>query len=67
MERQPGAAVILAVVEADQQNLIPLLFREVVPAMFRLELDPRGFTADVLVDEIAGDQIVVPPRRGVWA
>jgi hypothetical protein len=50
MERQARPAVILAVMDTNQQNLIALLFREIVPAMLRLVFDPGGFPAHILID-----------------
>jgi hypothetical protein len=40
-ETTPGSTVVVAVMDPAQQNLVSLLFREVIPAMLRLELDPR--------------------------
>ena len=57
VERQPGAAVIGAVVYPDEQNLIGLHVREIVPAVCRVVRNPRGLPPHMGVDEIAGDQI----------
>src|ERR1700730_10925490 len=59
VERQPGAAVIGAVVHSDEQHLVGLHVREIVPAVCRVVRNPRGLAAHMGVDEFAGDQIVV--------
>src|SRR5436305_15220066 len=59
VERQPGATVIGAVMHPNEQHLVGLHVREIVPAVRRVVSDPRGFAAHMGVDEITGDQIVV--------
>src|SRR6267143_3953736 len=59
VERQPGAAVIGTVVHPNEQHLVGLHVREIVPAVRRVVGDPRGLAAHMSVDEVAGDQIVV--------
>jgi hypothetical protein len=45
--------------DADQDRLFGLLLGEVIPPVSRLELDRRCFATDVLIDQVAGDQIIV--------
>jgi hypothetical protein len=55
MERKPGASVIGAVVDANQDYFVGLLLREVIPPMPRLELDRRCFATDMPINQIAGN------------
>src|SRR5258708_7257604 len=59
VERQAGTAVVGTVVHPDEQHLVGLHFREIIPAVRWVMRDPRGLTAHMGVDEIAGDQVVV--------
>jgi hypothetical protein len=59
VEGEPGAAVVGAVVDADQDRFVGLHLREVEPAMAGIVLDGRGLAANMRVDEIARDRVVV--------
>src|SRR5215469_2818265 len=63
MEQEPRPAVISAVVHPDEQHLVGLLLRKIIPTVARIIFDPGGFAAHMGIDKVAGDQIVVGKAR----
>src|SRR5262249_24883461 len=59
MERQPGAPIIGAVMDADKDDLVALLLRKIIPPVPRLELDRRSLATDVLINPVGVNQVVV--------
>ena len=59
MKRQPGATVVGAVMDADQQRFVSLHLGKIIPAMPRILFHSRCLAAYVSINQIAGDQIVI--------